>query len=376
MSLPRPVPRTWVLLDERPGNSTQSLGLAQTLGWPFETINLNFNSLAQIHNELLGASALGIDRRRSDAFGPPWPDLVIAAGGRTAPVSRWIRKKSGGRTQTVQLGRRGAACAEAFDLVATPGNARLWPHPRRVVTLLPTNRIDRESLDRAAERWQPSFENQPAPRIAVLVGGATALFRFGADEARQLGCQVAELARDTGGSVFVSTSRRTGEAAARELARALPDAALFHEWSPDTQDNPFLGLLALADWIVVTGDSESMLAEACSTSRPVSIFALPPIGRQTLRRRIGEAIVACAMACRPAGPDATSRLPWTLSGVCARSIASGWILPPRDLDGLRDSLVASGRAHALEKQPAAFEVEPLREVETVAERVRSLVERG
>jgi mitochondrial fission protein ELM1 len=46
VSLPRPVPKTWVLLDERPGNSTQSLGLAQTLGWPFETINLNFNSLA------------------------------------------------------------------------------------------------------------------------------------------------------------------------------------------------------------------------------------------------------------------------------------------------------------------------------------------
>ncbi len=370
------VPRTWVLLDERPGNSTQSLGLAQTLGWPFETYYLHFGPMAKIHSAVLGGSTLGVDRRRSDAFGPPWPDLVIAAGGRTAPVSRWIRGKSGGRTRTVHLGRRGGARAACFDLVVTPGNARLWPHPRRMVTLLPTNRIDPETLRRAAQRWQPSFDAQPAPRIALLVGGATPLFRFGPDEARQLGGQVAALARDTGGSVFVSTSRRTGGPATRELAKALPDAAIFHRWSPGAEDNPFLGLLALADWIVVTGDSESMLAEACATSRPVSIYALPPVGRATPRRRMGEALVARAMQCRPAGPEATERLPWTLAGCCAWSISSGWIMPPRDLDGLRENLIASGRVHAFGDQPESGAVEPLREVENVAARVRKLFETG
>jgi len=369
---PVPVPRTWVLLDERPGNSTQSLGLAQTLGWPYETYNLSFGRLSQIHNSLLGASLLGVDKQGSDAFGPPWPDLVIAAGGRTAPVSRWIRAQSLGRTRTVHLGRRGGARAASFDLVVTPGNARLWPHPRRMVTLLPTNRIDHESLQRAALRWRHCFDDEPAPRIAVLVGGATALFEFGPEEARRLGEQVATLARDSGGSVFVSTSRRTGEAATRELAKALPDAALFHEWSSNADENPYLGLLALADWIVVTGDSESMLAEACSTSKPVSIHALPPIGRDTRRRRIGEALVAQAMRCRPSDSDGPQRLPWTLAGACAWSIASGWILPPRDLDGLRENLIASGRAHSLGEKPDAMEVEPLREVEQVAERVRAL----
>jgi mitochondrial fission protein ELM1 len=369
-------PRTWVLLDERPGNSTQSLGLAQTLGWPFETYDLCFGRLARIHGELLRGSTLGVDAQHSDAFGPPWPDLVIAAGGRTAPVSRWIRARSGGRTKTVHLGRRGGAHAASFDLVVTPGNARLWPHPKRLVTILPINRVDHESLQRAEELWRPSFDGQRHPRIAVLVGGATALFRFGPEEARELGRQVGALAADTGGSVFVSTSRRTGEEATQELAKALPDAALFHRWSPQAADNPFLGLLALADWIVVTGDSESMLAEACATAKPVSIHALPPIGRDTRQRRIGEVLVARAMQCRPVAPNSKEPLPWSLAGLCAWSIASGWILPPRNLDGLRENLIASGRVHALGEKTPTGAVEPLREVEQVAARVRELFETG
>ena len=135
-------------------------------------------------------------------------------------------------------------------------------------------------------------------------------------------------------------------------------------------------MLALADWIVVTGDSESMLAEACSTSKPVSIHALPPIGRATWQRRIGEALVARAMSCLPRAADATHRLPWTLAGLCAWSIASGWILPPRDLDGLRENLIASGRAHALGDKIEPMTVEPLLEVESVAARVRTLFEGG
>jgi len=263
-----------------------------------------------------------------------------------------------------------------------------------MVTLLPINRIDPERLRQAAARWQPSFDPQPTPRIALLVGGASALFRFGPDDARQLGRQVAALARDTGGSVFVSTSRRTGAAATLELAKALPDAALFHEWSPDVAANPFLGLLALADWIVVTSDSESMIAEACSTSKPVSIHKLPQVGRTTWQRRIGEALVERAMQCRPPladinkadinkadankadanKADANSRLPLTLAGLCAWSIASGWILPPRDLDVLHENLIASGRAHALGEKLEPMAAEPLREVEDAAARIRTLLE--
>ena len=39
-------------------------------------------------NLLLGTSRLSVDRARSDELAPPWPDLVIAASRRAAPVAR------------------------------------------------------------------------------------------------------------------------------------------------------------------------------------------------------------------------------------------------------------------------------------------------
>ena len=39
-------------------------------------------------------------------------------------------------------------------------------------------------------------------------------------------------------------------------------------------DNPYAGILALADAFIVTGDSIAMLSEACGTGRPVALFDL------------------------------------------------------------------------------------------------------
>src|SRR5581483_2108548 len=46
----------------------------------------------------------------------------------------------------------------------------------------------------------------------------------------------------------------------------------FYRWRPADPDNPYFGYLAVADAFIVTGDSMSMLAEACSTGRPVHVF--------------------------------------------------------------------------------------------------------
>ena len=53
-------PRVWVLTDDRPGNTTQSTGLAEELGWPYERKELEFGALSALHNELVGASLSGL----------------------------------------------------------------------------------------------------------------------------------------------------------------------------------------------------------------------------------------------------------------------------------------------------------------------------
>ena len=66
------------------------------------------------------------------------------------------------------------------------------------------------------------------------------------------------------------------------MRRALTDALAPHgAWLWDgSGDNPYFGLLALADAIVVTADSVSMISEAVATAAPVLVAALPGRSRR------------------------------------------------------------------------------------------------
>ena len=74
------------------------------------------------------------------------------------------------------------------------------------------------------------------------------------------------------GRVLLTTSRRTGRAAEEALLAELPDNAWAYRWG-DAGENPYFGLLAWSDVLVVTGDSMSMVSEACGTAKPVLIDA-------------------------------------------------------------------------------------------------------
>ena len=80
------------------------------------------------------------------------------------------------------------------------------------------------------------------------------------------------LAAAAGGSVLLASSRRTGGEAETALAQAIAGPRHVFLWSQGG-DNPYTGYLALADAIVVTGDSTSMCTEACATGKPVYIYA-------------------------------------------------------------------------------------------------------
>ena len=367
------LPSVWVLVDDRPGNATQALGLAGALDWPTEIKRLHCGPLARLHNRLLGASLAGLDRRRSSPLQPPWPELVIAAGRRTAPVARWIGRQARGRTRLVAIGRKAADCADDFDLCVTPAYTRLFPHPNRVETGAPLHRVTAERLAEAADRWRERLQGLPRPRIALLVGGTSGQYRLDAATARRLGEDVMRLAADAGGSALVSTSRRTGPAATRALRTAMAGAAFAHWWSAAGGDNPYLGMLALADALVITGDSESMLAEAGALGRPLFIYPLPVRPSFRLLRVPREWVVRRATAL-PAGPRGTARPQQRLEYLCARAIERGWVRPTRDLEVFHADLVRRGvaRPFGAAWSPTA-EVSTLDDLEVVARRVRALL---
>ncbi|MGD1880641.1 MAG: mitochondrial fission ELM1 family protein, partial [Kiloniellaceae bacterium] len=271
---PAAAPRVWLLLDDRPGHTTQVGGLAEALGWPAETKELHFTALNRISNRLLGARRLSLDAAHSAELTPPWPDLIIAMGRRCAPIARWVKRQSGGHTRLVQLGRKGANVAADFDLAVTCLHFQLPPHPQRIDLLLPPTQVNSARLQQAAERWADLFGEAPRPRVALLVGGTTAHHRLTAATATRMAGEAQAFAQSLGGALTCITSRRSGAAVEEALRRGAP-AATLHCWRRGQRDNPYLGYLALADILVVTGESESMLAEAADAAKPLYIYPIP-----------------------------------------------------------------------------------------------------
>lgn len=339
-------PRCWVVTDDRPGNTTQSLGLAESLGFAFERKHLVLGNGATLHNRWLGASRFGVDVASSSPLEAPWPDLVIAAGRRTAPVAEWVREQSGGRTRIVMLGRKGGDDADRFDLCVTPAYTRLPAHPRRLEIAAPLHRIRPETLAEAREVFRDRFSALPQPRIALLVGGQSGQYAFSDSDARALGTKASQLTDDASGSLLVTTSRRVSARAAAALRDATPHASVFHPWRPDDANNPYLGMLAWADAIIVSADSESMLAEACETKAPIYIaelrerasFKVLSLFREWVWRR---------SRCAPHGRRGTPRPQRSLERIAGRAIERGFVRPTRDLSQLHAALEANGSVRHL-----------------------------
>jgi mitochondrial fission protein ELM1 len=174
--------------------------------------------------------------------------------------------------------------------------------------------------------------------------------------------------------VLATTSRRTGEAATRALRGALASTPGELFAPADDGENPFLGYLAWADRFVITGDSESMLAEATSLGRPVAIFPLPERPSFRVLRFFREWVLRRATA-EPAGPRGSGRPQRGLERLCGRLIENGFVRPARDLERLHDDLIARGVAYRLGEAGDACGP-PLREADVVAERVRRLMGMG
>ncbi len=364
-------PTVWVLAEERPGNNTQSIGLAQSLGWPYAVKALRFNVLARLPNRLLGASPLGLRSASRAELAPPWPDLVIVTGRRLAPIARWIRMKSRGRTRAVHLGRKGGLTSDAFDLTVTCAHFGLPTDSRRLETVVPPNPIGPDRLAEASTKWPGLFGEAPRPHVALLVGGTSPVCRLDSTTARQLGRDVRALVEQAGGTVHALTSRRTGRGATKALEDALGAPHRVLPWQPGRQENPYLGYLANADAVIVTGESESMLAETAASGKPMYIYPLPA-RRLGVMERLRGWLVAKSQA-RPANNRGTVRPQQGLEYLCARILASGVILPPRNIHALHQRLFDLGVARPFGAPLDTGSRPCLNETVKVAHRVRAMM---
>jgi mitochondrial fission protein ELM1 len=276
----------WIITQGHAGMEAQCRGLADALGLAPVIKRVRVRRLWDLLPKRLWLAPLRVLRADSDRLDPPWPDLVISCGSVGAPLAAAIRSASGGRTRAVHI-QDPKMDLHRFDLVIAPRHDGLRGD-NVISSKAAIHPVTPQKLEEGARRWGPVLAPLPRPLIAVLIGGPNGRHRLTPDIVTRLADNLVSLARKTGGALAVTPSRRTGAENEAVLRERLKDVPAF-VWD-GKGNNPYFGLLALADAIVVTEDSVSMTSEAVATGKPVYVAALA--GKSRRLRRFHQMLMA------------------------------------------------------------------------------------
>jgi uncharacterized protein len=263
----------WALIDPRPGTASQVMGIARhTHGVVIEK-TLTYNRFSDLPNICMKGNGLrGLVRSGREQIQPPWPDVVISAGRRSAPVAVYIKQRHPS-VKLVQLMHPNMPL-QHFDMLLLPSHDTPLEHPAVITTLGAPHSLSDEILFTARARVPLNPDLCPRPWTLLALGGNTSSGAFTLADVDQMVQQCSPLTQS--GTVFLTGSRRTPPvllvSAEEQLRKRYP---LLHVelYRPEQQEeNPYPAWLAQVERIIVTADSVSMVSEAAFTGKAVYVF--------------------------------------------------------------------------------------------------------
>lgn len=260
---------TWAVHDGKLGMASQVMGLAEAVGGRVVEKRLLIRAPWRHLMPQLWLQPLAALDPAGDSLTPPWPDVFIGCGRNTIAPALAVKRASRGRTLWVQIQDPRYARAKA-DLLVVPCHD---PAAGENVfsTLGAVHRVTAARLAAGAQALAPRVAALPRPLVAVLIGGNNRVYRLSETRLAGLADQLAALAQ-RGCGLMVTPSRRTAQRDVVLLRQKLGDLPALL-WD-GRGDNPYFGMLGLADAILVTADSVSMASEAAATGKPVHIVPL------------------------------------------------------------------------------------------------------
>ncbi len=271
----------------RPGDDAQVYALAEELRLPFETRKLSFKRALWTRGKLNRVSPFDVEPEiRERTVVPPWPDLIILIGRRAAPIARWVKEQSGGRTLLVYVGHPRVP-PETFDLVFTT-RQYLTPtgSPMRLQPLAMSRYRKPAEPDDEERRW---LEALPRPHLLLMLGGKTRHWSMRPRYIAKVAVRLAQRAERAAGSLIILRSVRTSGDCLDEIERQLESTRC--EWRVVRGDFPrFPVLLHDGEELFPTADSISMVSESIIAGKPVGIVPVEMnlIGRIMLGARVDE----------------------------------------------------------------------------------------
>jgi|CXWL01.1.fsa_nt_gi mitochondrial fission protein ELM1 len=222
------------------------------------------------YNGCLLKFVLGYALRNPEIIAAPYPEMIISCGRKAALVSAAI-KENNKNVKIVHI-QDPQMSPKNFDVVVAMEHDKVTGI-NVIKTRFALHSISPEALGSACEIFMPHFAAYSRPHIAVLLGGSTNKYKLTKARMETVIVDLQEWLAGTKGSLLITPSRRTGAENMIDLQKAFSGNKNVYIYD-GKGENPYMGLLACADEIIVTNDSVNMMSEAFATGKPVTIIEL------------------------------------------------------------------------------------------------------
>lgn len=260
----------WVITDGKIGDEVHCFGIAEALGLVPERRLVVPRAPWSWFAPYGPPGPRDWPGRAGSPIAPPFPDIAIASGRRTVPYLRAVKRHSSGSTFTV-FSKDPYRGSKTADVVYVPEHDRLRGD-NVIATLTSPHRLTARGFADARRDPDPRLATLPAPRVAMILGGPSGQYTFVRRDAERLAA-ITRTILEHGHSLMVTPSRRTPAFVTEAVTHAAADATRAGRafvWDEDGE-NPYLAILALADAILITGDSVNMIGEAAMSGAPIHI---------------------------------------------------------------------------------------------------------
>ena len=264
-----------ILSDDIPGHFNQSKGIAtllstqinasvsiETMVYKFTFLRSIITFLARILCRLMSELSANIIRHFYQNIDMNGVDLIIAAGGNTAPLSAALKKTFS--VPVIQLGSPRGIPLRLFNALVTV--EKYFDHPANIVVDITPNIYSPSDCLKAAKSQDMHHH------LLFLIGGKGIGYSYEQEEWTALVKNIFYLQKDSQLPVTIVTSRRTDPIVEKKLQHELSSiSSSYSAWYHKGDKNYNLAaLFGSAKNIFVTEDSAMMISESISSGKPVT----------------------------------------------------------------------------------------------------------
>ncbi len=202
-------------------------------------------------------------------------DFVISAGSSLIPLNLCLARESHGKS-LVLMKPSFPFNFFRYDLAVIPHHDQGKMPKETFRTYVAPSRFDPEEQRLAVARLRMELRAPDRVGVSLFLGGSTKQYRMDLADVEKVIATLERVARDQG-DYLITTSRRTPDAICRFLKQKqqmMTGCQQLVIASEDNRSDIVPGMMAVAETLIVSSDSVSMISEAVSSGKRVIVLKL------------------------------------------------------------------------------------------------------